>query len=433
MRRRISWLVIATTSTVVVSFVVPLCLLVRNLAEERAMAAADDQARNVAVVVTNLHDQPDRLAEVFSSLDRSGSATTGVLSPDGSTLGDSGGMAADADVRRALDTGVSFRTVDDQGGKVLIPVVVETGGGEVGTAVVRTRVTEAALHAGVLRAWGAIIGLGVALLLLALVMASRLGSRISRPLLHVAQVAHRLREGDLLARAQVRGTEETQELARALNGLAERTGELLAAERATVGDLSHRLRTPVTALRLDSEQVADPDLASRLQEHIATLQVTIDAIVAEARRPVRTDLAAQCDAATAVRQRVSFWQVLAEDQGRPMRVTVPHIPVVVPLTEEDLCDMVDVLVDNVFDHTPDGTPFEVSLTTGPDRTTLVVADAGPGLASAVPRPGPGRTGLGLDIVRRTATGAGGEVHITASRPDGSAGTRVEVALPRVDG
>ena len=85
-------------------------------------------------------------------------------------------------------------------------------------------------------------------------------------------MAHQLREGDLHARAEVRGTEETQELARALNGLADRTGELLAAERAAVGDLSHRLRTPVTALRLDAEAVRDPELAARLQEHIASLQ-----------------------------------------------------------------------------------------------------------------------------------------------------------------
>ena len=51
MRRRISWLVLATTSTVVVSFVIPLCLLVRTLAEDRAMAAADQEARNVAILV----------------------------------------------------------------------------------------------------------------------------------------------------------------------------------------------------------------------------------------------------------------------------------------------------------------------------------------------------------------------------------------------
>ena len=44
MRRQISWLVIATTSAVVVSFVVPLCLLVRTLAENQPAARSYDDA-----------------------------------------------------------------------------------------------------------------------------------------------------------------------------------------------------------------------------------------------------------------------------------------------------------------------------------------------------------------------------------------------------
>ncbi len=295
--------------------------------------------------------------------------------------------------------------------------------------MVRSSVTEADLHQGVMRAWSGIIALGAALLLLALLMAFRLGRRVSEPLLHVADVAHRLREGDLNARAKVHGTEETEELARALNGLAERTGELLAAERAAVGDLSHRLRTPVTALRLDAEAVTEPELATRLQEHIATLQVTIDAIVADARRPVRTDLRSTCDAAQAVRARVAFWQVLAEDQERAMTVTVPETPVIVPVAEDDLTDVVDVLIDNVFAHTPERTPFHVLVTSVAGRASLVVADAGPGLNLGGREDRPGSTGLGLDIVRRLANGCGGDLLIGPANAGAAGGTRIEVHLP----
>ena len=58
MRRQISWLVIATTSAVVASFVIPLCLLVRTLAEDRASAAADQDARDAAILVAQLPDDP---------------------------------------------------------------------------------------------------------------------------------------------------------------------------------------------------------------------------------------------------------------------------------------------------------------------------------------------------------------------------------------
>jgi signal transduction histidine kinase len=423
MRRRISWLVMATTSSVVVSFVIPLCLLVRTLAEDRAMAAADQEARNVAILVASLHDDP-QLAGLVSDLDQRGAPSTSVLTADRRVLGSDVAMRRDPEVRRAA-AGEGFQVVDSEGGRVLLPVVVESG-----TAVVRSAVTPEDLHRGVAAAWAGIIGLGVLLLALALFIASRLGRRVSEPLRRVAGVAHRLREGDLQARAEVSGPEETQELAQALNGLAERTVELLAAERASVGDLSHRLRTPVTALRLDAEAVEDPVLAGRLADHIQVLQRSIDVIVKEARRPVRTDLTAAGDAVAAVRARVEFWSALAEDQGRQLTVSLPDRQLVVPVAIDDLADVVDVLVDNVFAHTPDGTAFEVTLTQDGPAALLVVADHGPGLGAG---PAPGRvgsTGLGLDIARRTASAAGGELRV-ASPPGG--GTRVEVRLPLARG
>lgn len=423
MRRQISLLVIATTSTMVVSFVIPLCLLVSTLAEDRAMAAADQEARNVAILVAGLSED-QQLGELVTAVDVRGTPRTGVLTATGRRVGTGAPSRGDPEVRRAR-RGEAFTVVDEAGGRVVIPVFVRDG-----TAVVRSSVTEDDLRAGVTRAWLGIIGLGALLLALALAIAWRLGRRISEPLLEVAGTAHRLREGDLSARAEIRGPEETEELARALNGLAERTGELLETERAAVGDLSHRLRTPVTALRLDAESVTDPLVAERLQSHIGVLQRSIDSIVKEARRPVRSNLPAESDAGTVVRRRVDFWEVLAEDQGRAMRTEIHPGPLSVPLTAEDLADLVDVLVDNVFAHTPEGVPMRVSLERSGDEAVLSVADAGPGLAVPTgPEDGadrPGHTGLGLDIARRTARGCGGRLRVDRA-PEG--GTLVEVRLP----
>ncbi len=425
MRSRITWLVVAATSTMVVSFVVPLCLLVRTLAEDRAMAAADQEARNVAILVAGV-TQPEQLAGLVEVLDDGRSPTTSVLTSDGTQIGPGPAMADDPDVARAR-AGEAFRAVDGDRGRVLLPVVV----GE-GTAVVRSTVDEATLHDGVRPAWAGIIGLGLALMTLAAMVARSLGRRISEPLRDVAATAHRLREGELSARARVRGTEETRELARALNGLAERTTELLATERAAVGDLAHRLRTPVTALRLDAEAVADPSLADRLQEHIGVLQRTIDSIVDEARRPVRQDLAARCDAAVVVQDRVRFWQALAEDQERALSVDIDTGPLLVGLDDGDLRDLVDIVIDNVFAHTPDGTAFSVTLhdTVLDDGhwAVLAVTDAGPGFGQASPRR-TGTSGLGLTIAARTAGGVGGALR-TLEAPEG--GARVELRLPVLD-
>jgi len=252
---------------------------------------------------------------------------------------------------------------------------------------------------------------------------------VSDPLRAVAATAHRLREGDLSARAPVTGTEETVELAEALNGLAERTTELLASERAAVADLSHRLRTPVTALRLDAEAVGEPDLARRLAQHVASLQRAIDAILAEARRPVRTDLPARSDAIAVLRDRTSFWAPLAEEQGRLLTVDLPGHEVAVPLASNDLADLVDVLIDNVFAHTPDGTAFRVVARAAGDRLHVEVADAGPGFDAGRGHSDErrvGTTGLGLDIARRTVLGCGGGFR-TDLAPEG--GALVVLELP----
>jgi signal transduction histidine kinase len=418
--------VVATTSTIVVSFVVPLCLLVRTLAEDRATAVADQEARNVAILVASLTDDP-QLPGLVEDLDSRASPETAVLTADGRVLGaddvSAPELSADPEVRRAMTTNEAFTVVDGDGARVLIPVVVADG-----TDVVRTEVPEDLLRRGVWPAWLGIVGLGVLLMALALVIALRLSRRISSPLHEVAGVAHRLREGDLSARAEVHGTGETEELARALNGLADRTVELLAAERAAVADLSHRLRTPVTALRLDSEAVPDRALAQRLQEHIAVLQRTIDAIVRDARRPVRGDLASRCDVTAEVRRRCAFWSALAEDQGRPMATDLPEVPLPVAVSGQDVADLVDVLIDNVFAHTAEGTPFRVALHAGTRSVHLVVEDEGPGLGATASGSRPGSTGLGLDIARRTAGAAGGTL---AAGPGSRGGARVEATLPRV--
>ncbi len=421
MRSRISWLVLATTSAIVMAFVIPLCLLVRTLATDRAMNAADQAARNVALAVSGIHGGA-QLGGYLSDLNESSVPQVAVLTANGRSLGTDQDLRQDPDVRRAL-TGEGLRVTNAEGGAVLLPVDVSGG-----TLVVRASVSEADLRRGVAAAWSGIIGLGLVLLALGWVMARQLGRRISEPLHDVAQTAHQLREGDLSARAEVRGTPETVELARALNGLAERTTELLAAERAAVADLSHRLRTPVTALRLDAESVAEPVLSRRLQDHITVLQLTVDQIVKEARRPVRTNLRAQCDAAATVAERVAFWSALAEDDGRALDVHIEPGATLVPVSAADVADLLDVLIDNVFAHTPDGTGFAVTLRRVTGTCLLTVSDDGAGW-TAEPRPGPGHTGLGLDIARRTAQDCGGHL-VTGSTASG--GARIEVALPLVD-
>ena len=76
MRQRISLLVAATTSAVILAFLIPLGLLVRTLAEDRAVAGASQEAQGVATLVAGVRDVRD-LTDLVALVDaRSPRATS---------------------------------------------------------------------------------------------------------------------------------------------------------------------------------------------------------------------------------------------------------------------------------------------------------------------------------------------------------------------
>lgn len=203
-----------------------------------------------------------------------------------------------------------------------MPVLVDGG-----VAVVRAAMLTEQLAEGVGTAWTSIILLGLALAGAAILVAAQLGHRVSRPVLAVADTAHRLRAGELEARAPVGGPAETREVAEALNGLADRIGELLVLEREAVGGLAHRLRTPLTALRLEVDGLPAGEERAELERHLGMLQGAIDDLVREARRPVRDDLPADCDAVAVTSARVAHccrWPRTRDARFGSPHTTVRH-------------------------------------------------------------------------------------------------------------
>jgi signal transduction histidine kinase len=204
-------------------------------------------------------------------------------------------------------------------------------------------------------------------------------------------------------------------VAAALNRLAGRIRDLLRQEREAAADLSHRMRTPMTALRLDAEGLADPADAARMLEHVGALDRALTAVIEDARRERP---APECDAAAVVAERVAFWSVLAEDQGRAVRTALDPGPRPVAVAAADLAAAVDALLGNVFAHTDEGTGLAVSLHAGPGLVALTIEDEGPGFdpaAGARGVSGGGSTGLGLDIARRTAEATGGRLVVAGAR------------------
>ena len=217
------------------------------------------------------------------------------------------------------------------------------------------------LRAGVTRTWLVLGGLGVVLLLLALLVADRLARSLTRPVTDLAATAHRLGSGDLTARATPAGPAEVREVATAVNRLAGRIGELLTAEREAAADLAHRLRTPAhrAAPRRRGPPAGDRE---RLLDDVDAVGRGIDEVISEARRPLREGLGAGCDAAAVVGDRVALLVACwPRTEGRAVTVDLPAQPLPSASPPADLGAAVDALLGNVFAHTPDGTAFGVAV------------------------------------------------------------------------
>ncbi len=421
MRRRILLLTIGIAGLVLIIFAIPLALLLRSSAESAALDKGTDLAHSVADYASTSANRVYLKAFVKRINDRESAPSVGVDLPDGSHIGatsprgskppdgdDASRVPHDGDDRFAQTT--PAQTADVPGGHVVMIRVAGTGGMTtvsvfVSSAEVRHTVNERLLVLGA-AAVGALVVAGIA--------AELVSRRLVRGLGAAAATADRLSEGDLEARTPEHGPAEVRRVAVALNRLAERIDELLLLERETVADLSHRLRTPLTAVRLDVEALPDSPERTELEGHLDLLERTLTAVIRTARRPEREGPIPHCDASAVVSERVDFWSPLLEEQGRDITRELAEQGLTARCAAADLAAAVDALIENVVAHTPDGTAATVSLHAIDRRLTLEVRDRGPGIphgAVGRGRSDRGSSGLGLDIARSCAEASGGRLEI----------------------
>ncbi|GIH02680.1 two-component sensor histidine kinase [Rhizocola hellebori] len=403
-RAQLATLAGATTVAVLLAFLGPLGLLLRNAAQDRAIAEATQQAQSVAsLVAVNPAVTPDLAATNPNSHTK-----ISIFLPDGQVWGAPAARNAAVDLA-AMGGAFTART---QGGvEVLVPVL----GHAEGTVVIRAFVPDSALREGVARTWILLALLGLALCGLGVALADRLGRRLTGSVTALAATAERLASGDLSARVPPSGAAELRLVGDELNRLAARIAQLLEEARADAADLAHGLRTPVTVLRLNVESLPDGEERARLAADVDALSRAVDEVIRGARRPIRDGVRTHADLKAVAQERIDFWSALAEETGRPVTQHLPTQPVPVRASPEDLSATLDALLENVFTHTPDQAQVRISvapLATGGGR--LTIEDAGPGLATQPSEPAMGSTGLGLRIARRTAEAAGGTITIDTS-------------------
>lgn len=425
MRRRLGLTVLAVTTMVAVAFAIPLALLVQSTARNRAIASADQEARSMAGVAASV-TEPAQLQAILDQVNATSRHDVALVLPDGERLG--ADIELTAAQRRRAEDGSAFAV--EAGGTRRVVTPMRSADGEMSIVLVST--DRAELRRGVTPAWATIGGLGILIVAIGLLLADRLVRSTVRAIEALGSVTRRLRAGEVDARVEVAGPSEVADVGRAVNELADRIDDLVAAEREAVADLSHRLRTPLTAVQLQAEAIEDPQQRAAVTDAVAALAADVDRVIRTARRtrPTRA-LTPVADLVTVVDRRLAFWRVLARQQARPLGWVRPEADGLwVPVPPEELEAAVDALLTNVFQHTPERSTCVVIVQPAGDGCRLTVEDGGDGIPDAAlhrGRSGDGSTGLGLDIVRQTAERAGGRVRLGRS-PAG--GGRVTVSLPR---
>jgi signal transduction histidine kinase len=429
MRRALAGISLAATLMVALSFLIPLALLVREQARDRVTTAAEQRAAALAPVLA-LTTRPADVQQAVAGLGSDDQLA--VRLPDGRLVGTL--HAPPEALDRAVGKRETLALDIAEGWIYLQPVVLDRNR----VAVVEAYVPAGYLTRGVWASWGVMSLLALGLVGGSVLVADRLGARVVRSSRSLKRASLALGSGDLEVRVEPDGPPELQEAGAAFNTMADRVVELLAIEREMVADLSHRLRTPLTALYLEADLLGGSPGARRITEAVAQLESELDSIITAARTPLAAGPAngarpaRPSEVTEVVAMRLDFWSVLATQQDRLCERSFTPRPTPVRFPEDDLAAVVDALIGNVFRHTPQGTGFAVRVERTDRHVLLTVEDAGPGVAdpdAALTRGVSvgGSTGLGLDIVARAARAAGGELEITGA-PMGGARVRVSFGL-----
>jgi signal transduction histidine kinase len=259
--------------------------------------------------------------------------------------------------------------------------------------------------------------------------------------------------GDLGGRLRIAGTgDELDRLARNLNDMLDRIGELMRGMREVSDNIAHDLKTPLTRLRNKADE------ALRTAKTPDELKNSLEAIIEESDNLIRIFNAllmiarleagnareelADFNAADTVRDVAELYEALAEEAGLPVEVTVDaDLPV--HGSRELLGQAMANLLDNALKYGAQsvsaGIPAAITVSARrlDGEAEIVVADRGPGipeeerghvlerfvrLETARTRPG---FGLGLSLAAAVARLHGGTLRLEDNAP----GLRAVLLLP----
>jgi signal transduction histidine kinase len=283
--------------------------------------------------------------------------------------------------------------------------------------------------------WLLILALAIAGTAAAAGLAIFQARRFIRPLERLVATSDRLGAGDFSARAGRIELPELDRVAVALDGAAVRIAQLVGRQREFAANVSHQLRTPLTAMRLWLDELATLEDPVAAREVLASTQRVADRLertVAELLELARAGDIGQprdVDLADLAREHAAGWAPLYARVGRRLQASV-ETPLPARVSPGGVAQALDVLLENAIAHGGGTTRLTASESGG--RSVLAVEDDGPGIAQGMELDifdravsTAGSTGLGLPLARALVEAEGGRLVLASSHP-----ARFEILIPR---
>jgi signal transduction histidine kinase len=414
LRQRVLVSILTVTALAVVLFALPLGIAVQRLYRSEAVTALQQEAARVAAVVPDgIPGGPVNLPPAAAPL-----TSVGVYDMTGRRVAGSGpGRSA-----LAANRGTSQVRVGMEGIDLAVIAPIPSDQKMVGT--VRAAVPYSSVTGRVYRAWAAMALFAVAAIGLAAVMARRQAVRLAAPLERLTHAARALGDGDFTVRAERSGVREADTASQALEDTATHLGRLLAQERAFSSDVSHQLKTPLTALRVGLESaVTRPDADLRAALHDALdrsehLSAIVEDLVSLVRQPGFA--AVPVDAGALLADVSARWEgpLAARDRRLALAIESQLPRCLAPPAA--VRQILDVLISNALWH-GDGTVTVAAQHSG-GCVAIEVSDEGPGVSAEPPElpSGPAEGGdghgRGLPLARSLAAAAGGSLMLRRAAP-----------------
>jgi signal transduction histidine kinase len=300
-------------------------------------------------------------------------------------------------------------------------------------------------RSGLLKALGSMLWLRIALAVLISGLVCFFLSRMMTNRLKALQLAsRRLATGELDTRLLVRsqGGDETDELARDFNTMAQQLQERIQAQKRLLGDVSHELRSPLTRLRIALALAQEDDAKrgehlQRIEHEAERLEELIGQLLSTQASSIHLDT--HIDLVQLLQQLCADANFEGEAQGKQVVFTTASEQSIVASSGDLLHKSFENIMRNALQHTPDNSQVTVTLQTINDCIQVAVTDQGPGVPTTdlneifgeFYRVDTARTresggyGLGLAIAKRAILRHGGKI---AANNTGT-GLMITVTLP----